>query len=311
MGGGIGFLAVLLFSSICAIGSLAFLVHGLWPKKPLNIKETFQKEKERTGVLWLLTPLLKKMAKRISKIQNDKLEAYRDKLDRDLVSAGTPANMDCDEFIALQLVTGVGVAVVGSILVLLVPQISSFITNPLIAPITVLLLFLAGVALARRGLSDRIAARHKAVFRALPFCLDLVTVSVEAGMDFISAVDKVVDRMNQGPLAEELYLMLRQIRMGKTRAESLKAMAERVNFFHLTTIISALVQADRLGTGLGAILRIQSQELRRKRSQIAEELAMKAPVKMLFPLIGFIFPAVFIMLFGPIVLSLLNTPGLM
>jgi len=311
MGNDIAFWAVFLFSSACAVGSLVFLVQALWPKEPLNIKDTFMKEKERTGILWLITPLLKKIATRVRKVQHPRLEAYKDKLDTDLVSAGSPANMDCDEFVALQLVAGVGTVIMGSIIVLLVPQISSFITNPLLAPVTILMLYLIGVFLTRRGLSDRIASRHRDIFRALPFCLDLITVSVEAGMDFISAVDKVVDRMKQGPLAEELYFMLRQIRMGKTRSESLKAMATRVNFFYLTTIVSALVQADRLGTGLGSILRIQSEELRRRRSQMAEEMAMKAPVKMLFPLIGFIFPAVFIMLFGPIVLSLLNTPGLM
>ncbi|HUB08996.1 MAG TPA: type II secretion system F family protein, partial [Myxococcales bacterium] len=133
---------------------------------------------------------------------------------------------------------------------------------------------------------------------------DLLTLSVEAGLDFTAALAKVVERGRQGPLLQELALVLRQLKMGKTRAESLKMMVDRVNLMALSTFVSALIQADKMGTPLGKVLRIQSAQLRVERSQRAEKLAGEAPVKMLGPLIMCIMPTVFIVLFGPVVFAM-------
>ncbi|MCA2979040.1 MAG: type II secretion system F family protein [Myxococcaceae bacterium] len=152
-------------------------------------------------------------------------------------------------------------------------------------------------------LNDKVTKRHLSISRALPFNLDLLTLSVEAGLDFTAALAKVVEKGKAGPLREELNLVLKQLKMGKTREEALKSMILRVDLPALTQFVTALIQADKMGTSLGKVLRIQSTQLRIERTQRAEKLANEAPVKMLFPLIACIFPTVFMVLFGPIVFA--------
>lgn len=153
--------------------------------------------------------------------------------------------------------------------------------------------------------SDQVKKRHHLITRALPYNIDLLTLSVEAGLDFTAALAKVVEKGKTGPLKEELSLVLKQLKMGKTREECLKAMIQRVDLPSLTTFITALIQADKMGTSLGKVLRIQSTQMRIDRTQRAEKLAGEAPVKMLFPLVACIFPTVFMVLFGPIVFALM------
>lgn len=165
---------------------------------------------------------------------------------------------------------------------------------------------LVGTALPVIWMRDQIQKRHMAIGRAMPFNLDLLTLSVEAGLDFGGATAKVVEKGVAGPLVEELGIMLKEIRMGKTREEALRNLADRVRFPPLTQFVSNLVQAEQMGTSLGKILRIQSSQLRIQRTQRAEKLANEAPVKMLFPLIFCIFPTVFMILFGPIVYQFIS-----
>lgn len=149
-------------------------------------------------------------------------------------------------------------------------------------------------------LNDKVKARHHAITRALPYNLDLLTLSVEAGLDFAAALGKVVEKGRKGPLSDELSTTLKELKLGKTREEALRNLAARVELPTLTSFVQALIQADKMGTPLGKILRILSTQMRIERTQRAEKLANEAPVKLLLPLIGFIFPTIFIMLFGPI-----------
>ncbi len=149
-------------------------------------------------------------------------------------------------------------------------------------------------------LRDKVRARHQAITRALPYNLDLLTLSVEAGLDFAAALAKVVEKGRKGPLADELSVALKELKLGKTREEALRNLAARVELPTLSSFVHALIQADKMGTPLGKILRILSTQMRIERTQRAEKLANEAPVKLLLPLIGFIFPTLFIMLFGPI-----------
>ena len=149
-------------------------------------------------------------------------------------------------------------------------------------------------------LRDKVRARHFAITRALPYNLDLLTLSVEAGLDFAAALGKVVEKGRKGPLSDELSITLKELKLGKTREEALRNLAARVELQTLTSFVQALIQADKMGTPLGKILRILSTQMRIERTQRAEKLANEAPVKLLLPLIGFIFPTIFIMLFGPI-----------
>jgi tight adherence protein C len=155
-------------------------------------------------------------------------------------------------------------------------------------------------------LKQAIALRHKLIMRALPFVIDLLTLSVEAGLDFMTAIKNIVSRRTLDPLGEELSRVLFEIQLGKTRREALKNMADRVQQADIHSLVTALVQADEMGVSIGAVLRIQSDQIRTKRFMRAEKLANEAPVKMLFPLVVCIFPAVFLILLGPIVLQLLR-----
>ncbi len=152
-------------------------------------------------------------------------------------------------------------------------------------------------------LKRRITQRQKSIQNKLPDVLDLVTVSVEAGLSFDGAIDQVIRQM-EGPLADELAIALKEMRMGKSRRDGLRAMSERCNVDDLTTLVGALIQADDLGVSIGGVLRIQSVQMREKRRQRAREKAMKAPIKLLFPLLFFIFPSIFVVLIGPALLQM-------
>jgi len=149
-------------------------------------------------------------------------------------------------------------------------------------------------------LMGAIRRRHLSIQRSLPFVLDLLTLSVEAGMDFISALQRNCKLRRLDPLNEELLRMTKEIQVGSSRKVALKNMADRVRQPDLKAVAGALIQADELGVSIGAMLRIQSEQLRSRRFDRAEKLAAEAPVKMLGPLMLCIFPAVFIVLLGPI-----------
>ena len=142
--------------------------------------------------------------------------------------------------------------------------------------------------------------RHRSIQIALPFVLDVLTLSVEAGMDFISALQRNCKSKRLDPLNEELLRMTKEIQVGSSRKEALRRMADRVKQPDLKSVAYALIQADELGVSIGAILRIQSEQLRARRFDRAEKLAAEAPVKMLGPLLLCILPAVFIILLGPV-----------
>jgi tight adherence protein C len=152
------------------------------------------------------------------------------------------------------------------------------------------------VGLRARGRRDRVQA-------ALPDALDLLAVSVEAGLGFDAAISKLIDHM-EGPLIDEFGLALSEMRVGESRQDALKKLSARVDSSELSAFVRAIIQADQLGISLGRILRVQAVDSRLKRQAAAEERAMKAPIKMLFPTVIFIFPAMFIVVLGPALLGL-------
>jgi tight adherence protein C len=155
-----------------------------------------------------------------------------------------------------------------------------------------------------------VRARHRRenAVAQLPDSLDLMAVSVEAGLSFDSAISKLTDHM-EGPLIEELELMLGEMRVGSSRAEALKKLGQRLDTPEIASFVRSLIQADQLGISLGRILRIQATDARLKRQAAAEEKASKAPIKMLFPTVIFIFPAMFLVILGPAMLQLKKVLG--
>lgn len=153
------------------------------------------------------------------------------------------------------------------------------------------------------ALTLKARSRRERIQADLPDALDLLAVSVEAGLGFDGAVAKLSEHM-EGPLAEEFGLTLSEMRIGESRQEALKRMAERVDAPELSAFVRAIIQADTLGTTLGRILRVQAADSRLRRQAAAEERAMKAPIKMLFPTVLFIFPAMFLVILGPAILNI-------
>jgi tight adherence protein C len=218
---------------------------------------------------------------------------FREKIQRRFLALGHPEYRPQD-FIAHQWIWGIFFGLLGLSLMNLIKQ-----------PLWYAIPFVVfGALFPYIWLADQIKKRHRAISRALPYNIDLLTLSVEAGLDFGGALGTVVERGQPGPLIEELNIMLNEIKLGKTRAEGLRNLAERVQLPEVTAFVSNLIQADRMGTSLGKVLRIQANQMRINRTHRAEKLANEAPVKMLLPLIGCIFPTVFLVLFGPIVYRL-------
>jgi tight adherence protein C len=146
-------------------------------------------------------------------------------------------------------------------------------------------------------------SRKDSIRAELPDALDLMAVSVEAGMGFDGAISKLTEHMS-GALADEFALTLSEIRVGESRQDALKKLADRTGTPELNSFVRSIIQADQLGISLGRILRVQAADSRLKRQAAAEEKAMKAPIKMLFPTVLFIFPAMFLVILGPAFLNL-------
>ncbi len=155
-------------------------------------------------------------------------------------------------------------------------------------------------------LRDLIQTREKNIRLALADTLDLLTISVEAGLGFDIALAKVIKNY-PGPLAEEFSRMLHEVQVGVTRKDALKNLADRVNVDEVRNFVASIIQADTFGVSIGNVLRVQASESRLKRRQYAEEAAQKAPVKLVFPLIFCIFPALFVVLIGPGVIRIAAT----
>jgi tight adherence protein C len=158
-------------------------------------------------------------------------------------------------------------------------------------------------------LGGKARKRSWAMVLQLPDALDLLTISVEAGLGFDAALAKVVEKMD-GPLVNEFRQALAEIRMGRTRRDALRDVVARADAQPISNFIGAIVQAEQLGVPIAKVLQIQSQQLRIERRQRAEEMAAKAPVKMLFPMVGCIFPTIFIVILGPAIIAVMSGPSI-
>ncbi|MDZ4158174.1 MAG: type II secretion system F family protein, partial [Anaerolineaceae bacterium] len=152
-------------------------------------------------------------------------------------------------------------------------------------------------------LSSKITKRQKTIRKALPDALDLLTICVEAGLGFDAAISKVVEKWDND-LSAAFGRVLAEVQLGKLRRDALRSMAERIDLAEMTSFIAAVIQSEQLGVSLAKVLRIQSDQMRVKRRQFAEEEAHKAPIKMLIPMAGLIFPALMIVLLTPAGLQL-------
>lgn len=245
----------------------------------------------------LILNLIKKHAIAIFTFQlkmNERLVTprYIEYINRNLTSAGFNRIKNAKIFICIQeylfLLSFIGLSI--------------FFNARFALVFSIILLFLPIFLLKRN-----VQKRQSMILLDLPFHIDLLTICIDAGIDFAAALERIIKNGKPGPLMDEFNITLRKIKMGTSRGDALMEMAERINLNELSSIISAIVHADKMGTGMSNVLRIQANNLRIKRFQKAEKLAAEAPVKMMLPLLLFIFPSVFIILLSPIILRILHS----
>lgn len=216
-----------------------------------------------------------------------------ERLRLNLQMAGNPGGITPLMFVGLRVVLALVLGVIISVLTLRTMELPQALLYSAVG-------FALGYMLPVMWLGRRIAARKKAITKALPDALDLLCISVEAGLAFDLALQRVADKWDD-ELSREFRRVLKDMQLGRSRREALKDLADRTGVDDVQTFTAAVIQADQLGVSMSKILRIQSDQMRVRRRQRAEELAQQAPIKMLFPMVFLIFPALFVVILGPAV----------
>lgn len=247
----------------------------------------------------VLSPLSGSLAARLGRLTP---AAVRRSVDERLIAAGGLGGLTTDRFLLICAFLATAFPVVVVFLALLAGAPGQKVLG------LAILAFAFGAAIPFLFLRQKATARKASIQKTLPDVLDLLTVSVEAGLGFDGALAKLSEKM-KGALVDEFTRVLQEIRMGVPRREALHAMGQRCNVSDLSLFTTALVQADQLGVSIGNVLRVQSASMREKRRQRAQEQAMQAPVKMLFPLVLCIFPTLFVILLGPAAIQVFSTFG--
>jgi tight adherence protein C len=300
----------LLLIAVAAFGLAAYFVLDALTVKQrqtsvsLNRARTYggvaglrDRELARTVSKRLLAPTLHRLARIGTRLPG---AASPQELRRRIAAAGLEAKLTPQNYLAIKSGLTGGVFLFGIILgvVGVVPGAAGFA------------IAFAGGAISFIApdyyLGIKTRRRREDINISLPDILDLLTVSVEAGLGFDSAVAKIAEKM-RGPLIEEMKVFLHEMRMGESRQGALKNLSDRLDLPSVLSFTRSIIQADQLGISLARVLRVQAHDLRNKRQMAAEEKAMKAPIKMLFPTVIFIFPAMFIVILGPAMMTLLKT----
>jgi tight adherence protein C len=242
-----------------------------------------------------IRPLAQRIANLSRRSPND---SFTDRVEKRIALAGYPGGMRATEFVGVRIIAA---AVGGGFAALLGFLFMRGVTG---AVLGLAIGFIIGYLAPNYWLTRRIRARQHRVLVQIPDALDLLTISVRAGLGFDAALAKVVEKM-EGPLPDEFQRALAEVRVGRVRREALRDMVNRTDVPALSNFIGAVIQAEQLGVAISKVLQIQSEQLRIERRQRAEEMAAKAPIKMLFPLVGCIFPSMFIVLLGPAMIQII------
>jgi tight adherence protein C len=248
----------------------------------------------RSALERLVLPFAGKVISSITRLTP--LDLYG-RVNRLIVLAGNPPAFTAERIVAFKIVFGIAGLVVGLMLTQLLP-FTGFLKVGAIA-----LLTLTGYTVPSAAIAARASKRQKEIRKALSDTMDLLTISVEAGLGFDAALGQVV-RNVPGPLSDEISRMLQEMQIGVSRTDALRHLTERTEVPELDGFVLSMIQADKYGVGIAKVLRSQSQELRQKRRQRAEETAQKVPLKLLFPTIFMLLPALFVVILGPGVIKI-------
>ncbi len=258
--------------------------------------ENYNEELNQPLLSRVIRPMIDNMGRAMMRITPGEMISS---LENKIVKAGSPGNLTVKEWVNIQAVI---------VTVLPVFTFIAFRSSGVKAG-TIIMLIAAEIAmgfvLPGYILGKMLTTRQKTILNSLPDVIDLITVSVEAGLGFDGALMKVVDK-KPGPLAAEFDKVLQEIKVGRQKKDALRDMSQRIDIQDFTAFVGAIIQADQFGVGIANVLRIQSEQMRLRRKQRAQERAMKVPVKMLIPMVVFIFPTMFIVLLGPVVIKLIE-----
>jgi tight adherence protein C len=250
-----------------------------------------------------LRPALERLGAFLNaRVGRDRIISIQNKL----ALAGRPGNLTVNGFISVKLVLGLLSGVLGFLFFSFARFSFPFVGGVVGTILLAVVVGILGYFFPDLWLRQNVQRRQKEIRLALPNALDLLTISVEAGLGFDAALARVTEKYKNA-LSEEFTQVLNEVRLGRPRLEALDDMGRRVGVEELHSFIQALIQSEQLGVGIAKVLRIQSEEMRRKRRQRAEQLAAQASLKMLFPMLIFIFPTIFIVLMGPAVLIVLHS----
>lgn len=252
--------------------------------------------KSRSKFIELSRPLVHKFC--LGFAAKIKSPGYRKRVLEKIGTAGLQRELNVDEFIGLQILWGV-----------LFPTLLIFMNFTLelgYSPVFLMFLGVLGAYFPHMHAATERKKRYQSVIVDLPFFIDLMALSTEAGLDFIGSIQRVVEKAENSVLADELGQVLRDLKLGSTRAESLKKMADRLDIPEVTSFVTVLIDADSTGASIGTVLKQQSVQMRLERFTRAEKEGAKASQTILIPLMLFILPAVFIMVFGPVIIQFLG-----
>ena len=261
-------------------------------EKPLTIEEM---ELQRPFTERFLRPTIEKLGSRLSRSTPQK--ARQDLLNK-LDLAGRPGNLTPEDFAAVRLIAAAVMAAVGVLLGLL-------LANPIYLVVAIAVGAILGFFLPVLWLNQKVDARRREIQKGLPDALDLLVICVDAGLGFDAALTRVTEKFKNA-LSDEFAKVLREVSLGRPRLEALDEMGRSSGVEDLHNFIQAVIQSEQFGTGIGKILRIQADDMRRKRRQRAQEKAAQATLKMMLPMVGCIFPTLWIVLLGPAALILMK-----
>lgn len=283
--------------AIIFISIVIFVIQVLPTQKSTTEEEEIP---VKGGLYPLFRPLIEFLAHYNEKLP---LHQIKNNYKKKIIKAGKEGELTPDKILAIKEILVIVMPIFGYGLI----KLGGFTGY---TSLVVLICIGLGFLLPDLWLNDEINKRERAIVKTMPNFLDLLLLSVEAGMDYVSSIKRIVSRVKTNPLIEELRWALRQIDMGERRVVAWRKMAERLDMYEIDSFVTAIVNADETGASMGEVLRIQAEQMRLRRSERAEKLAAQAPVKMLAPLIICIFPAVFLIIFGSLAIQIFQGGGL-
>jgi tight adherence protein C len=295
-----------------AAGAILLIVFGLAGNSPVDpvqarltqlgtmqAKNLEELELQQPFIERTLKPLAARLSGRVSRMAS---VSFSDKTERRLAMAGNPGDLRVADWLGIKAIG----AIIGGLLLFFLFAIVGLLGLPFLVGVLMGVVgAIFGYTIPEFWLGGRVKKRKKAILLMIPDALDLLTISVRAGLGFDAALSKVVEKL-KGPLSDEFRRAMAEVRVGKARRDALRDIVPRTEVAPLTNFISAIVQAEQLGVSISKVLQVQSEQLRIERRQRAEEQAAKAPIKMLFPLVGCIFPSLFIVILGPAIILIMT-----